>query len=136
MPKTRTVGPGKSAGLPLSTVKRGVLVTKPYSYSGKRDVEVTIAQPEFTSLCPMTGLPDFGTVTVVYTPCTKILELKSLKLYLLQYRQVGVFYEHLVNRIIEDLIAAVEPSWMEVRGEFTSRGGITTTVAARYEEET
>jgi 7-cyano-7-deazaguanine reductase len=136
MPKTRTGGSGKSAGLPLSTVRREVLVTKPYTYSGKRDIEVTITQPEFTSLCPMTGLPDFGTLTVVYTPAGKIIELKSLKLYLLQYRQVGIFYEHLINRIIEDLIAAVEPAWMEVRGEFTARGGITTTVAARYEEET
>ena len=116
------------------TVDRGLLVTKPYTYAGRRDVEVLIEQPEFTSLCPMTGLPDFGTVTINYTPNKKIVELKSLKLYLLQYRQVGIFYEHAVNRILDDLVKTVAPQWMEVHAEFTARGGMTTSVTAFYEK--
>ncbi|MFH1434238.1 MAG: preQ(1) synthase [Pseudomonadota bacterium] len=115
------------------SVDRGLLVTKPYAYAGRRDVEVLIEQPEFTSLCPMTGLPDFGTITITYAPGKKIVELKSLKLYLLQYRQVGIFYEHAVNRILDDLIKAAAPQWMEVRAGFTARGGMTTSVTAFYE---
>ena len=116
-------------------VRRQVLEAKPYEYAGLRDVEVAITQPEFTSLCPMTGLPDFGTIIVNYVPDRSIVELKSLKLYLLQYRQAGVFYEHVVNQILDDLVAVVKPRWMEVHGEFTPRGGMSTTVTAMYEEE-
>jgi 7-cyano-7-deazaguanine reductase len=111
---------------------QSILVAKPYEYHGKRDIEVIITQPEFTSLCPMTGLPDFGTIIIRYCPSRKIVELKSLKLYLLQYRQVGVFYEHLVNIILDDLVKTIEPQWMEVKGEFRPRGGISTTVIATY----
>jgi 7-cyano-7-deazaguanine reductase len=120
---------------PLAGVRRDVLAAKPYEYAGMRDVEIAITQPEFTALCPMTGLPDFGTIIVNYVPNRKIVELKSLKLYLLQYRQAGVFYEHVVNRILDDLVAVVRPRWMEVHGEFTPRGGMSTTVTALYEEE-
>ena len=81
----------------------------------------------------MTGLPDTGCITIKYRPDTKIIELKSLKFYLLQYRNVGVFYEHVVNRILDDLVAVLEPKWMEVTGDFTARGGITTKVTAVYE---
>jgi len=104
-----------------------------YHYKGKRDIVITIAQPEFTSVCPMTGLPDFGTITIRYTPDNCIVELKSLKYYLLQFRNVGVFYEHVSNRILDDLVQVLKPKMMEVTGQFTSRGGLTATVCARYE---
>ncbi len=113
-------------------VDREVLLAVPYEYAGKRDIEVEIIQPEFTSLCPMTGLPDFATITIRYVPDESIVELKSLKYYLLQYRQVGIFYESLVNRILDDLVAVVKPKRMEVIGEFTPRGGIKTIVKAEY----
>ena len=105
-----------------------------YAYSGRRDIEIIIEQPEFTSVCPMTGLPDFGCIKVRYRPDKKLVELKSLKYYLLQYRNVGIFYEHVVNRILDDLVAVLDPKHMEVSGEFTARGGITTRVSAVYEE--
>lgn len=104
-----------------------------YHYQGRRDIVITIAQPEFTSVCPMTGLPDFGTITIRYTPDEFIVELKSLKYYLLQFRSVGLFYEHVANRILEDLVHALQPKWMEVTGEFSSRGGLSTAVCARFE---
>lgn len=103
-----------------------------YHYSGTRDIVITIAQPEFTSVCPMTGLPDFGAVTIRYTPGAFIIELKSLKYYLLQFRNVGMFYEHVANRILDDLVMVLDPKWMEVVGEFTSRGGLTTAVRASH----
>lgn len=104
-----------------------------YHYKGKRDIVITISQPEFTSVCPMTGLPDFGTINIRYTPDKFIVELKSLKYYLLQFRNVGMFYEHVSNRILDDLVQVLKPKMMAVTGEFTSRGGLTTTVCARYE---
>lgn len=104
-----------------------------YHYKGRRDIVITISQPEFTSVCPMTGLPDFGTIDIRYTPENFIIELKSLKFYLLQFRNVGMFYEHVSNRILDDLVQVLKPKWMEVTGEFTSRGGLTTNVRARYE---
>ncbi len=104
-----------------------------YHYKGKRDIVITISQPEFTSVCPMTGLPDFGTINIQYTPDKFIIELKSLKYYLLQYRNVGMFYEHVSNRILDDLVQVLIPKMMEVTGQFTSRGGLTTTVYARHE---
>jgi 7-cyano-7-deazaguanine reductase len=106
-----------------------------YDYSGQRDIEIAIEQPEFTAVCPMTGLPDFGCIKIAYRPDKKIVELKSLKYYLLQYRNVGIFYEHVVNRILDDLVAALNPKQMEVAGEFTARGGMTTRVSAVYEGE-
>jgi 7-cyano-7-deazaguanine reductase len=104
-----------------------------YAYRGKRDIEITISQPEFTSVCPMTGLPDFGTIDIRYSPDQHIVELKSLKYYLLQFRNVGMFYEHVANRILDDLVAVLAPKRMEVNGAFTARGGLTTTVSAVYE---
>jgi 7-cyano-7-deazaguanine reductase len=80
----------------------------------------------------MTGLPDYGSITIRYRPDSKIIELKSLKFYLLQYRNVGIFYEHVVNRILDDLVGRLDPRRMEISGAFTSRGGITTTVSAVY----
>ena len=115
-------------------VDRGVLETVDYQYKGRRDIDIVIRQPEFTSVCPMTGLPDFGCITISYRPDKKLVELKSLKFYLLQYRNVGIFYEHVVNRILDDLAETVHPKQMEVSGEFTARGGITTNVTAVYKE--
>ena len=115
-------------------VKTGMLEPIEYQYHSRRDIDIVIKQPEYTSLCPMTGLPDMGCITIKYRPNTKIIELKSLKFYLLQYRNVGIFYEHVVNRILDDLMMVLEPKFMEVTGDFTARGGITTRVTAVYEE--
>lgn len=94
--------------------------------------EITIRVPEYTSVCPKTGQPDFGALTIQYQPRKLCLELKSLKMYLLAYRNLGIFYENAVNRILRDLVAATKPEWCVVRGEFTPRGGLTTTVEARW----
>ncbi len=95
--------------------------------------EITTVIPEYTSVCPRTGLPDFGTITIRYQPDRKCIELKSLKHYILGYRNLGIFYENAVNRILRDVVKAVRPVWAEVRGEFTPRGGLRTTVTARYD---
>ncbi len=115
------------------TVSADLLDPIPYGYQGRREIDITIQQPEFTSVCPMTGLPDFGSITIHYTPKDTIIEMKSLKYYLLQYRNVGIFYEHLVNRILDDLVAVLAPKRMEVIAEFTARGGITTRASAVYD---
>jgi 7-cyano-7-deazaguanine reductase len=120
---------------PEDVVKEKVLETIAYKYRGQRDIDITIQQPEFTSVCPMTGLPDFGCITIKYRPKKKLVELKSLKFYLLQYRNVGIFYEHVVNKILDDLVNVLKPEWMEITGNFTARGGITTQVTAVYEGE-
>jgi 7-cyano-7-deazaguanine reductase len=114
------------------TVKMSVLEPMDYKYRQKRDIEIEIRQPEFTSVCPMTGLPDFGSIVIRYIPDKKIIELKSLKYYLLQYRNVGIFYEHVVNRILDDLVEILKPKQMEITGEFTARGGLTTRAKAVY----
>ncbi len=114
-------------------VKADVLDAIEYGYKSRRGIDIVIRQLEYTSVCPMTGLPDVGCITIKYRPDTKIVELKSLKFYLLQYRNVGIFYEHLVNRILDDLVAVLEPKSMEVTGDFTARGGITTKVIAVFE---
>ena len=114
------------------TVKIDLLTIIDYEYKKVRDIDITIQQPEFTSVCPMTGLPDFGCITIRYIPNNKIVELKSLKFYMLQYRNVGIFYEHVVNNILNDLVEVLNPKWMEVAGNFTARGGITTKVTVEY----
>ncbi len=114
------------------SIDAAVLEALPYEYASRRDVDITIRNPEYTSVCPMTGLPDFGCITITYRPDRHIVELKSLKYYLLQFRNVGIFYEHLVNRILDDLVAALHPKSMQVRGEFTARGGITSEIVARF----
>ncbi len=113
-------------------IDRGVLEAMEYRYAGVRDIEIVIEQPEFTSVCPMTGLPDFGSITVAYCPADRIVELKSLKYYFLQYRNHGIFYEHVVNRILEDLVAVLAPKRISVTGTFSPRGGIRTTATARH----
>ena len=114
-------------------VKADMLDAIEYGYKSRRDIDIVIRQLEYTSVCPMTGLPDVGCITIKYRPDAKIVELKSLKFYLLQYRNVGIFYEHLVNRILDDLVAVLEPKSMEVTGDFTARGGITTTVTTVFD---
>jgi 7-cyano-7-deazaguanine reductase len=94
--------------------------------------EITTRYPEYTSVCPKTGLPDFGTITIHYEPNRACLELKALKLYLLAYRDLGIFYENAVNRMLRDIVATAHPKWCRVTGEFTPRGGLTTTVEARW----
>ena len=96
---------------------------------------IEIDHPEFTSICPKTGLPDFGTLTIEYEPDSSCLELKSLKLYLNGYRNLGIFQENIVNRVLRDIVDAADPAWCEVRGEFTARGGLSTTVTAGYQRD-
>lgn len=96
-----------------------------------RGYEITIRFPEYTSVCPKTGLPDYGVITIQYEPEKSCIELKSLKMYLLSYRSLGIFYENAVNRILRDIVAAIRPARCTVTGEFTPRGGLTTTVVAR-----
>jgi len=93
---------------------------------------ITTRFPEYTSVCPKTGLPDYGAITIQYMPRKACLELKALKMYLLAYRNLGIFYENAVNRMLRDIVAAIHPQWCVVRGEFTPRGGLTTTVLARW----
>ena len=115
------------------TIRTEVLEVIEYKYRLERDIDIVIEQPEYTSVCPMTGLPDFGTIVISYRPDQVIIELKSLKYYLLQYRNVGIFYEHAVNHILNDLSAVSKPKRMSVTGKFTARGGISTSVTAVYE---
>jgi 7-cyano-7-deazaguanine reductase len=96
------------------------------------DYEIEIILPEYTAICPRTGLPDFGTLYVSYVPDKRCLELRSLKEYITAYRNLGIFYENAVNRILRDLVEACKPISMRVRGEFTPRGGIQSRVEARY----
>jgi 7-cyano-7-deazaguanine reductase len=97
-----------------------------------RRYEIKVEIPEFTSVCPKTGLPDFGTITITYEPRAACLELKSLKAYILAYRNLGIFYENAVNRILEDVVRAARPVRAVVRGEFNARGGIRAVVEARW----
>jgi 7-cyano-7-deazaguanine reductase len=113
---------------------RGALETFANEFPG-RDYTIEIRCGEFTSLCPKTGQPDFGVLTFTYTPDAKCVELKSLKLYLQQFRNEGIFYEHATNRILDDLVAVVEPRRMTLVAAFTPRGGITTSVTVSYDQE-
>ena len=97
-----------------------------------RDFEIEISCPEFTSMCPKTGLPDFGEIRITYTPDQRCVELKSLKYYMNEFRNRGIFYEHATNQILDDLVAAVQPRRMTVIGDFSVRGGIKTVVTAEY----
>jgi len=98
-----------------------------------RDYEIDIRCPEFTSVCPKTGLPDFGEIRISYVPDARCIELKALKYYLIAFRDRGIFYEAVTNQILDDLVAACAPRRMTVTGDFTPRGGIKTTVTATYE---
>jgi 7-cyano-7-deazaguanine reductase len=94
--------------------------------------DITIENPEYTSMCPKTGLPDFGTITIKYRPDKRCLELKSLKMYIQEYRNLGIFYENAVNRILKDVVSACQPEWAVVIGDFTARGGMHSRIQAEY----
>jgi 7-cyano-7-deazaguanine reductase len=94
--------------------------------------EITIAMPEFTSICPKTGLPDFGVITIQYRPDKMCVELKSLKEYFTAYRNLGIFYENAVNRILRDIVKACQPLTLRVKGEFSARGGMRSVIEAEY----
>src|SRR6186713_2870906 len=98
----------------------------------ERDFEIAINCPEFTSVCPKTGLPDFGEIRITYVPGDRCIELKALKYYLIDFRNRGIFYEAVTNQILDDLVAVCAPRRMTVVGDFSARGGITTTVTANY----
>jgi 7-cyano-7-deazaguanine reductase len=110
---------------------RNVLETFENRYP-QRDYKIEIVAPEFTSLCPKTGQPDFGTLTITYTPDATCVELKSLKLYLQRFRNEGIFYEHVTNAILDDLVAVLSPRWMKIVAAFNARGGMTETVTAQH----
>jgi 7-cyano-7-deazaguanine reductase len=98
----------------------------------RRDYVIKIVHPEFTSVCPKTGLPDFGTITVEYVPGKLCLELKSLKYYFLQYRNCGIFMENIANRVLDDVVKAIKPKSCTVTGDFTPRGGLSSIITAQY----
>ena len=110
------------------------LETFPNRHPGRR-YTVSLTSDEFTCVCPATGQPDFATITTKYIPDKRILESKSLKLYLWSYRNEGVFHEHVTNTICDDLVAALDPHWIEVTGAFKVRGGISITVVATHEKK-
>ncbi|MCK4763736.1 MAG: NADPH-dependent 7-cyano-7-deazaguanine reductase QueF [Candidatus Aminicenantes bacterium] len=116
-------------------ISAGVLEPIPYENS-KKNTRVEISNPEFTSLCPKTGLPDSGTITIRYLPDKFIVELKSLKYYFLQFRNTGIFYEHLTALILDHLAATLQPFEMTVEAEFTPRGGISTKVVSEFKKKT
>lgn len=113
---------------------RSILDPIPNQYP-QRDYLITIRCPEFTSVCPKTGQPDFGTLNFSYVPDQVIVELKSLKLYLQAYRNVGIFYEVVVNRILDDFVQVIQPRKLTLTGEFTPRGGISSVITVEYAKE-
>ena len=113
------------------TEKKPELIVFPNPYPN-RDYVITHTNPEFTSVCPVTGLPDFGEIDVVFVPDKLCIELKALKYYFISFRNRGIFYEAVINEILEDLVTAMEPRWIEVTGEFSTRGGLHSTVVAKF----
>ncbi len=111
---------------------RDLLETFPNQFPD-RDYVIEIVCPEFTSVCPKTGQPDFGALTITYTPEERCLELKSLKLYLQQFRNEGIFYENVTNQILDDLVAVLSPRKLTLQAAFTPRGGISTTVTVVHQ---
>jgi 7-cyano-7-deazaguanine reductase len=119
--------------MPMAKRKMNGLQTFP-NPSPKRDYTIRHVAPEFTSRCPMTGQPDFGTVTIEYVPDRLCVELKSLKLYLQAFRDEGIFYEAVTNRILDDLVAALHPRWVRVQTDWTPRGGMRSMVTAEHQQ--
>jgi len=119
--------------LQFSSMASAVLETFP-NPARDRDYEIEIRCPEFTSLCPMTGLPDFGEIVITYVPDELCLELKALKYYMVEFRNKGIFYEAVTNQILDELVAACRPRRMTVVGDFSVRGGISTTVRVSYQK--
>ena len=125
----------RNRATPTNTPRPAWILPFPPSRPGRTSFPATrslIDDPELTSVCPKTGLPDFGVLTIRYMPRERCLELKSLKEYLFSYRNLGIFQENIVNQVLEDVVKACDPVWAVVRGEFRPRGGIGTTVEARW----
>ena len=114
-----------------SSIDVRVLETIPYEYPRRRAI-VTINTNEFTAVCPYSGLPDFGTVSVEYIPKKELIELRSFKYYLFSFRNVGIYQEHVVNRILEDLVACCSPRWMHVKADYNIRGGVHTVASVEW----
>jgi 7-cyano-7-deazaguanine reductase len=110
-------------------IKLPAIETFPNQFSG---YTIRIEIPEYTAVCPKTGLPDFGTIILEYEPVKHVLELKSLKSYILAYRNIGIFYENAVNRMLRDFVAASKPKWCRVTGQFATRGGMHSTIQATF----
>ncbi len=106
-----------------------------YNSFPDREYQIEITCPEFTSICPMTGQPDFGTLVFRYKPTRLCVELKSLKLYLQKYRNEGIFYENITNRILDDFVGACKPSWAELESRWSARGGISSVIRVEYNGE-
>lgn len=115
----------------MTEPRREVLEVFPNTYPG-REYTIEITCPEFTSVCPKTGQPDFGTLVFTYCPGETCVELKSLKLYLQQFRQAGIFYENVTNRILDDFVAMAQPRWVKLVASFTPRGGISSRILCEY----
>jgi 7-cyano-7-deazaguanine reductase len=115
----------------VTTIDVKALDTFPYEFAGK-DVVINIQTDEFTAVCPWSGLPDFATVTIDYIPSNVCIELRSLKYYLLSYRNVGIYQEHVVNRILDDLVRCTRPKWMKVTADYRIRGGVHTVASREY----
>jgi len=115
-------------------IDASVLATFPYEHIGK-DVVINIDTNEFTAVCPFSGLPDFATIKVNYIPKKEIIELRSFKYYLLSYRTVGIYQEHLVNRVLDDLVKCCKPKWMQVVADYNIRGGVHTIASVEYESK-
>ena len=118
----------------VSAIDVDVLETFPYEYAGK-DIVVTIDTDEFTAVCPWSGLPDFATIRIDYVPAKVCIELRSLKYYLLSFRSVGIYQEHAVNRILDDLVACAKPKWMKVTADYKVRGGVHTVASREYKRK-
>ncbi len=116
---------------PISHIDVSVLETFPYEYAGN-DIVVSIDTDEFTAVCPWSGLPDFATIKVDYIPNKVCIELRSFKYYLLSYRNVGIYQEHAVNRILDDLVKCASPTWMKVTAYYKVRGGVHTVASREY----
>ncbi|HUT86191.1 MAG TPA: preQ(1) synthase [Elusimicrobiales bacterium] len=134
--KAKETKEAKKIGYTLQHAMKGKNIALPsiavWKNQYKRNYNIQITLPEFTSICPKTGLPDFGIITIDYVPDKYCAELKSLKHYLLSYRNVGIFMENTVNRILDDIVKCVKPKKVIVIGEFTPRGGISSTIEATY----
>lgn len=112
-------------------IRPEIIETFPYWYSGSSAV-IVIETDEFVSVCPWSGLPDFAKLTIEYVPAEKCIELKSLKYYLYTWRNVGMFYEHIINKLLQDLVDVSKPCWMRLSGEFNVRGGLSTRAMVEY----
>ena len=115
----------------VRTLKTSAIEVFTNQYSD-REYTIELSTPEFTCICPKTGLPDFATINIWYAPRETCLELKSLKFYMISYRNVGIFHEHLTNKILDDIVKACQPRWVKVEAVMNTRGGINATVTAEY----